>query len=798
MRTNAWFLGILSFALSVAASNAETPLFDREVVPTLYKLGCSSGLCHGSFAGKGGFRLSLFGANPEADYQEVRGAFGRRLDPIFAENSLFLLKPTGSVSHGGSMRLVKGSEEYKLLRDWIAAGAPYKSGAQEKVTSVRVEPTQFIAHEANPTALKVFAKLESGKELEVTRFARFDVFDSTIAEADEKGKVLGRRSGDTHILAHYAGQIGFTYALVPQASPKNLKFTDEKLSDSIDRAIAKKQRTLNIVPTPVADDLTFLRRIHVDVIGQLPTADEIHKFLADKSPDKRAKAIDALLAHPLHSAVCATKLCDITGADNRVLYDQAVCKTHDWYRNKLAANWPWDKIVLGVLTGTAADGRSLEDLNAEIKRIAEERKIKESKAVTKKTEKKSADDAPREESAEKPWETGYALRNSLDIFFDNNKFRVQAGPAKGKIDPQPIALHVATAFLGVRLECAECHKHPHDRWTQEDFFGFTLSFAYVNRGVDPILKKKKVNWVGLHVTEEPLSHFTEMIEGKSIAPGVLGGRKLDFKPGDDPRLEVWKWMVGPDNPYFARSIVNRVWSYYFGKGLIDPVDSLAAGNPPSHPEVLDELVRDFVEHKYDLRRLHRRILNTVTYQRGWETNETNSKDERNYSHRLLRRMSAEQVVDAVAQATGTAVNLSPVYNGDPNRPFQRSIEFPLSRPGGADSYLLKIFDKPQRTQSCDCERAETPNLSQALYFYNDGALIAKITEKTGRLTKLLASKADDAKVLEELYLNTLSRFPTNDEKVLGLSHLKVAHSRDEGFEDLFWSFLNRREFLVHH
>ncbi len=233
-------------------------------------------------------------------------------------------------------------------------------------------------------------------------------------------------------------------------------------------------------------------------------------------------------------------------------------------------------------------------------------------------------------------------------------------------------------------------------------------------------------------------------------------------------------------------------------GLIEPVDALGAANPPSHPEVLDELVRDFIESKYDLRRLHRRILTSAAYQRGWETNASNAKDERNYAHHPLRRMAAEQVVDAVAQVTATPVALAPVYSGDPKRPFDRSVEYPLSRPGGADSYVLKIFDKPQRTQSCDCERAETPNLSQSLYLYNDQALISKITTPDGRLTKLLASVADNNRLLDELYLLTLSRPPSDAERQRAARYLATARSRAEGFEDLLWSLLNRREFLVNH
>ena len=771
--------------MAPCSARADAPTFGREVVPVLYKLGCSSGACHGSFSGKGGFRLSLFAADPIADYREARGGLARRINPQSPDDSLLLMKPAGRVVHGGGIRLPKDSEEYKLIHRWIEAGAPFDPDGEGKILSVRVEPPSFAAQiGSQPTTLRAIARLHDGTEKDVTRLVRFDAFDPTIAEVDADGKVTARRGGDTHILAHYAGQIGFTISLVPQKLPDGLKFPEEKLNDAVDRAIADKLKKLNIVPAAPCDDATFIRRATLDVTGQLPTADEVRKFLEDKSQDKRAKLVDELLKRPLHSAVWATKLCDITGMDNRVLYDRAVCNAYDWYRNKLDANWPWDKIVRNVLTATAADQRTPEELTEALKKQAEDRK--------------KFGDGGALPDPKTPWLNGYALRNTLDVYFDNNKFRVQAGKDKGKLDPMPMAMHAATAFLGVRLECCECHKHPHDRWTQDDFVGFTAAFSYIDRGVDPALRMKKVNFGGIHVTTQPLPHFAEAMAGKSMQPRGLGGSTIDVKPGVDPRLEVWKWMTGPDNPYFARSIVNRVWAHYFGRGLIDPVDALAAASPPSHPEVLDELVRDFTEHKYDLRHLHRRILNLAAYQRSWETNASNAKDERNYSHRVLRRMSAEQVLDAVAQTTGTPVALAPVYSGDPNRKPERSIEYPLSRPGGADSYLLKIFDKPQRTQSCDCERGETPNLSQSLYFYNDGALIAKITDKDGRLTKLLNEMKDDVKLLDELYLMTLSRLPTNAERDVAGKYVKESKSRGEAFEDLLWSLLNRREFLVMH
>jgi hypothetical protein len=766
--------------ITPATARAEEPLFGRQVVPVLYKLGCSSGQCHGAFSGKGNFRLSLFAAEPQADYGEVLGPYARRINRQDADESLLLLKPTGRLPHGGGLRLQLGSPEYELLKRWITAGAPYDPAAEGRVVSVRVEPSAVTARtDAAPVPLRVLARLDNGQEEDVTRFARFEPFDPTIVTVDEAGRVSGQRSGDAHVLAHYAGQIGFTIVAVPGEMPAGLRFPDEPLSDSIDRMVVDKLRRLNIVPSPLCSDSDFLRRAHLDITGQLPTPDEVRRFLADPAADKRAKKIDELLTHPLHAAVWATKLCDITGADNRVMYDRAVYNFHDWYRHKLETNRPWDEIVRGVLTATAADGRSLEELASTAKKPPDARSAPSNPTV-------------------KPWQTGYGARNTLDVFFDNNKFRVQAGPDKGKIDPQPIALHAASAFLGVRLECAECHKHPHDRWTQNDFFGFSAAFSYINRGVDPALRQKNITVNGIHVTQTPLMTFTNTRTREPVGPRVLGGQPIEVKVGVDPRAEVWKWMVAPENPYFARSMVNRLWAHYFGRGLYNPVDAQSAGNPPSHPDVLDELVRDFVASKYDLRHLHRRILNTRTYQRSWETNATNARDERNFSHRVLRRMTAEQVVDAVAQVTGTPVALAPVYSGDPNRKFERAIEYPLSRPGGADGYLLKIFDRPQRTQSCDCERSEAPNLSQSLYFYNDAALIARITDSKGRLAGLLTSQPDDDKLLEELYLLTLSRLPTPAEVERGQKHLKTAKSRAEGFEDLLWSLLNRQEFLVTH
>ena len=354
---------------------------------------------------------------------------------------------------------------------------------------------------------------------------------------------------------------------------------------------------------------------------------------------------------------------------------------------------PWDQIVRGVLTGTAADGRSLEELQAENARIAEQRK-KQTEA------QKAGKKLEPEPLTDKPWRVGYATAQHAGRVLRNNlKFRVQAGPRKGQIDPQPLAQHVATAFLGVRLECAECHKHPHDRWSQQDFFGFTAAFAYLNRGLSTRRCERRSSTSQRHATSptQPLETFPDPRTGEPLPPRALGGPVIDVKPGVDPRLEVWKWMVAPDNPYFARAIVNRVWAHYFGRGLIDPVDALAAANPPSHPEVLDELVRDFVAHKYDLRHLHRRILNTARL----SARLGDERDQRQRRAELLAPRAAADVGRAGARRRSPQVD----RHAGAARPASTAATGDTARSSGPIEYAAEPAGRRRQLRAEDLRQA---------------------------------------------------------------------------------------------
>jgi hypothetical protein len=709
---------VLLLAVAVAlpaAVRAETPLFGRQVAPLLYKLGCSAGPCHGAFGGKGNFRLSLFAADPAADYRNIRGGgFGRRLNFQQPGESLLLLKPTGAVIHGGGVPLRRGGPDYALLRAWIEAGAPYDPEAEGQVLSLRVEPAAFALDDQTPAQpLRVLARLSGGTEEDVTRWARFESLDDQVADVSRDGLVRRVHPGDTPVLAHYAGQIAFTTALVPAALPAGVAFPEESLPDKVDQLLAAKWRRLHLVPAPRCDDSTFLRRAYLDVTGSLPLPEQTRKFLADPDPNKRARLIDELLDHPLHSAVWALKLLDLVGADDR--FGAPVYAWYDQLRGKLQKNEPWDRIA-----------------------------------------------SPE--------------------YIAGLKFN-QGNDGMQTLDARKVALQVAYAYLGLHLECAQCHKHPHDRWSQNDFFSFAAAFAYTDAKASP---------------GKPVELFHDAATGQPLAPRVLGGPAIELKPGVNPRQEVFRWIVAPDNPYFARAMVNRVWAHYFGRGLFDPVDAQAAARPPAHPEVLDELARDFVEHHYDLRHLHRRVLNTAAYQRGWQTNAGNARDERNFSHHALRLLQAEQVVDAINQVTGAPLKVTPPYAKLPaGRVMARAVELPPSRLSPTDDgYVLQIFGRPLRTQASDYERGNAPSQSQVLYLYNSKQLHDKIADDKGRLRKLVDEVKDDRQLVEELYLLTLTRPPAPAEVERALANLRAAPSRREGYQEILWSLLNHKEFLV--
>jgi hypothetical protein len=524
--------------------------------------------------------------------------------------------------------------------------------------------------------------------------------------------------------------------------------------------VAAKLRKVGIHPSALSDDEQFLRRVSIDLIGTLPTPDEVREFVSDAHLDKRARLIDRLLERPEYSIYWASIFSDLTGnvggpnPSTKLTY----C-WHDWLRTKLEQNVPYDELIGGIVTATSREGRPLEEYLAENKEVSEKL---EGRA--------NFDDGT------------YAKRKTLDLFW----------LLRGGGTPTELANRTATNFLGVQIQCAECHKHPFDRWTQADFEGFTSFFRVVSRrnldGTPASGGRADYHRWALYVgvSDRERNNVTRH------PPKILAGPVIGYEEGgSDPRVALWEWMRAPDNPYFARNLVNRLWHHYFSVGIVEPPDDMNAANPPSNPELLDWLARDFIEHGFDLKRAHRTILASRTYQLSHIPNDTNRHDRRNFSHALVKRMPAEVALDAIADVTGTKLD----FNAYAAPPDTRAIGLAAPFNYGRAEYFMQTFGRPPRRQPCVCERSGEPGLAQALFLINDEEVHRRITDTRGRLPQLLGEIEDDRKLIEELYLTALSRVPREDEMEKVTTYVSGAESREAAMQDLLWTLLNVREFL---
>jgi Protein of unknown function (DUF1549)/Protein of unknown function (DUF1553)/Bacterial Ig-like domain (group 2) len=793
---------VAAFALSVPAS-AAVPLpnggrvekvdFERHVMGLFGRAGCNSGSCHGSFQGRGGFRLSLFGYDPDKDYLALtREALGRRVNSADPDNSLLLLKAIGAVDHGGGRRFSRDSWQYQVFREWIAAGVPWSKGSGAVKSVAVTPPEQALGRPGATSQLVVKATFADGSVEDITSFCEFRTNDDAVADVNNLGQVKGLRAGDTSVIVSYRGNVLPVRVLVPYAAADGFKYPQVPEVNYVDRAVFAKLKRLNIVPSELADDAGFLRRVTIDTIGALPTPDQVRAFVADKDPKKREKKVDELLTHPLHAALWATKFCDITGNNTDALENPQQTRNkrsqmwHDWLRKRFADNRPYDEIVRGMLCATSRDGKSPEEW------------LKDEKAL--------------EEAMDKGFESTYADRSSLDLFWRRQ---------------QPVTIDqwgekTAAAFMGVRLECAQCHKHPFDRWTQVDYRAFANVFTTVAVGVSPEAKtvveeeNKERQKNAAAKGKNQLPPLREVFvgtplpgkgavgggkglphpdTGRPLAPTCPGGPEVTMKAGEDPRVQVFEWLRSPDNPWFARAFVNRVWGHYFGVGIVDPVDNFSLANPPSNSQLLDALAKDFTEHKFDIRAIERTVLLSRTYQLSSETNPTNKLDRNNYSHSFLRPMMAEVVVDVLNDALGAKED----FGKDVAPPNVRAIEVGSSRVANGNlNYAFRIFGRPPRTTACDCERAMEPALPQKLYFMVDQAVLAKVRAPKSRLQQLLDAKKTDAEIADELFLATLSRTPTEKERALVAERIKQSKNRAEAFTDVAWALINTREFVLNH
>jgi Protein of unknown function (DUF1549)/Protein of unknown function (DUF1553) len=799
-------------AMSVPGqSPLQTVDFERHVVALFSKAGCNNGSCHGSFQGKGGFRLSLFGYDADKDFAAVtREAGGRRVNAVEPDKSLILLKATGQIPHEGGVRFVKDSWQYGVFRSWIADSANWHRGSGTVAALILDQPEYVFVKPGGTQQLQVKARYADGGEESVTAFCDFRIADDAVAEVNPLGVVKANRPGDTGLMVSYRGTVQAVRVLVPATVPADFQYPDVPAANYIDREVVAKLKQLNMVPSELSSDVEFLRRVTIDAIGSLPTPDEVRAFLADQSADKRVRKIDELLAHPLHAALWATKLSDVTGNNTDSLENPAQLKArrsqqwHDWLRKRVAENVPYDQIVQGILTATSREGMSPEEWVKMVER--------------------------QDEAIDKGFDDSYKDRHTLDLFWRRQQ----------QVQLEQWGEKVAAAFLGIRLECAQCHKHPTDRWTQVDYRAFANLFGQVVSGppspetrqiVDELNAKRREQntgnnnnrlnlvretYIAAPVSREPPKNAKAKAKAapkaaakaarslphpetnQPLPPKALGGPVLPVEPGKDVRAALFLWMRSPDNPYFARSFVNRVWAHYFGVGLVDPVDNFSVANPPTNARLLDALARDFIEHNFDLRYIERTILNSRTYQLSSTPNATNQFDKNNFAHGYVRPLMAEVVVDVLNSALGTSESF-----GNDGRPGAKMVEVGASRLTGGNAgnlmYALRIFGRPPRTTACDCERALDPALPQTLFRMIDPAVIQKLSDKGGRLATLLRDKEKtDAQVFEELVLATFSRPPTDAEQAAFAEYRARESNRQTAFTDTLWALINTREFILNH
>ena len=752
--------------------------FERHIAPLFGRLGCNSAACHGAFGGgKGGLQLSLFGHSSKMDFQELKD----RIDLSTPESSLLLLKPSGREQHVGGVRFETASYTYQMVKKWIEEGAQWNEGSG-RVKRLTVEPAQVVLSLASaPQTLAVTAEYFDGSQEVVTHLCQFTSRDEGIAVVEPNGRIARSHHGDTSVIVSYSNALASVSVLAPfPANSVSEPSSKSAEPTAIDLRIEEKLALLNIVPSGPSSDEEFLRRVTLDTIGTIPTPGQVIQFVSSSVADKREQKIDELLNHPMHAALWATRMCDITKCDVSVLGEDGLAGTrraqmwHDWFRRRFVQNASYADIVRGIVTATSREG---QDVLEWIKQ--EEQFVHRSR---------------------ESFDNDYASRQTLDLFW-RREFRDSDARLKENAEL------IAVAFTGVRLNCAQCHKHPFDRWTQDDFASFANIFSRVIYGssdetnsavLAELASRRNAKLAGEKVISLPRIRevflsgelgrtLSGSQPGNDVSPRAFDSAKLD--QNGDMRQQFFDWLVAAENPYFARSFANRVWATYFGIGLVDPVDDLSGTNPPSHPRLLNELAQCFRESNFDIRAMEKRILMSAAYQRSASWNESNRDDRRNFARQYVRPLLAEVALDALNKALGTRENF-----GDSARAEALAIEVGTNKLFGDAGRALQVFGRGKREATCDCNRRTESDLRQFIYLANDRSVIEKI--KTGTIRELLA--LNDPELIRTLYLRALGRTPEGDESEIALEHLRVTENREKSFDDLVWALVNSREFLSNH
>ncbi len=723
-----------------SATEKTTVHFGTEIVPLLTRLGCNSGGCHGKATGQNGFRLSLLGFEPGMDYDAiVREGRGRRIFPAAPDQSLLLLKATSQMPHGGGKRLDSNSTEYQMLFDWIAAGALSPGKTDPTLQQIDLTPETQVLTAGSTLQLSVRARFSDNTYRDVTSMCVYQSNEPEIVSVDTNGLLTtGTQRGLAAVMARFGDQIATFHTVVPFTSDASLlEVTDRKLNEldkqfgnsTIDRLLLQQWRRLGIVPSEPADDATFLRRATIDICGTLPTIAEVNEYVADQSPDRKERLIQRLLNRPEYASLFALKWADILqnrGAGYSTSQQRA--------GTTLFAGWIRDSL---------AANKPYDQFATEI--------------VT---------------------ATGSQSENPPAIWYRTVR------------KPTEYVESVAQAFLGVRIQCAQCHHHPAERWSQADYYGLAAVFSRVGRKggfADAEVPTDEIIFV------KSSGKTVHPVTGEILHPTALGGRVLNAGPYDDPRAAFAHWMTAPDNPFFARTMVNRMWAHFMGRGIIHPIDDARSTNPPGNPELLDALAADFASGGYDVKKLIRQITNSYAYGLQSEPVPGNAGDSQAFARYYPRRLTAEVLLDAFSQV----LEVPTVFSGGPGKlPLgTRAIELPDEN---IPASFLDVFGRPGRMSACECERVDAPALTQALELVNSAEIHRKLTASEGYAARLAVDGRSHAERAADVFVKVLGRPAQPEELEAAISFLSGESDQAEAYRSLLWSLLATNEFMFNH
>lgn len=692
--------------------------FKLDVMPIFAKAGCNTGSCHGAARGKDGFRLSLFGFDPNGDHFRItREQPGRRIDLAVPGASLLVEKSVGDVPHSGGKRFERDSELCSRMVEWIQAGTPLDPPEQAHCTSLELYPRQgVLAGEGTTQQMTVLARYSDGTTRDVTTSAAFFTNNETSASINDVGLVTAGARGEAYLFARYdVHTVGSQFIVLPN----ELKYNPQPSQpvNYIDELVAAKHQKLRLEPSELCNDEEFLRRVTIDLIGQMPTYDEYVAFMGDQDPEKRTKKIDELLGRKEFTELWVSKWAEwlMMRSSNQVS-QKAVVLYYQWLVDQIADNRPLDQMVRELLSSS-----------------------------------------------------GGTFAVPATNFYEVEQDRLK------------IAENVAQIFMGMRIQCAQCHNHPFDRWTQNDYYSFAAFFSQVGRKQAEDTRERIVFNSGGGEVQHPVT-------GQNAIPVFLGGSKPEINPGQDRREVVANWLASPENPFFAQNFTNRVWHHFFGIGIIEPIDDVRVSNPASNPELLEMLAQKFTESNYDFKRLVRDICVSQTYQRTTRRNESNQTDEKNFAHQTIRRIKAESMLDIISQVTNTKDK----FNGLPLGAKATQIA-----DGVTSSYFLTTFGRATRETVCSCEVKMEPTLSQALHLLNGDTVNTKM-QQGGVLAALQKQGLPPLEIVDRLYISTLTRKPTEAERASLAPLFAEGSDVNKALEDVYWALLNSREFLFNH